>query len=68
MTGMGILMMLIYFHVYFAPFQKLKRAVRAEDWPSGGRQLAQMRMLIGVNLLLGLLTIVVATGGRYLPA
>jgi hypothetical protein len=29
-------MMLIFFHVYFAPFPRLKRAVSAEDWNAGG--------------------------------
>jgi uncharacterized membrane protein len=68
MMGTGIVMMLIFFHVYFAPFQRLKRAVGTEDWTAGGRHLAQMRVLIGINLLLGLITVVIAAGGRYLPA
>lgn len=68
MMGTGIVMMLVFFHVYFAPFQRLKRAVDAEDWTAGSRHLARMRVLIGVNLLLGLFTIVIAAGGRYLPA
>ena len=65
MLVLGILMMLIFFHVYFAPFKRLKRSVAQEDWPAGGRQLAQIRMMVGINLLLGLLTIAIASGGRY---
>lgn len=65
MLVLGILMMLIFFHVFFAPFKRLKQSVAQEDWPNGGRQLAQIRMMIGINLLLGLLTIAVASGGRY---
>ena len=38
----------------------------ASDWPNGARHLGQIRMLIAVNLILGLTTVVVATGGRYL--
>jgi uncharacterized membrane protein len=68
MLGTGIIMMLIFFHVYFAPFQRLKRAVSAEDWSAGSRHLAQIRVLIGVNLILGLLTVAIAAGGRYLSA
>jgi uncharacterized membrane protein len=68
MMGTGIVMMLIFLHVYFAPFQRLKRAVAAEDWAAGRRHLARMRVLIGINLLLGLATVVIAAGGRYLPA
>ena len=65
MLVLGILMMLIFFHVFFAPFKRLKQSVAKEDWPSGGRYLAQIRMLIGINLLLGLFTIAVASGGHY---
>ena len=67
MLGIGIVMMLIFFHIYFAPFQRLKRAVSAEDWSGGNRYLAQIRLLVAVNLVLGLLTVAIATGGRYLP-
>ena len=66
MLVLGILMMLIFLHVYFAPFRRLQRAVDAEDWPAGGKQLAQIRMMVGINLLLGLVTIAIASGGRYL--
>jgi len=33
MMGLGILMMLIFAHVFFAPYNRLKRAVNAENWP-----------------------------------
>ena len=66
MLVLGILMMLIFLHVYFAPFRRLQRAVDAEDWPAGGKQLSQIRMMVGINLLLGLVTIAIASGGRYL--
>ena len=66
MLVLGVLMMLIFFHVFFAPFRRLKQSVAQEDWAAGGRQLAQIRMMVGVNLLLGLLTIAIASGGRYL--
>lgn len=65
MNGLGIIMMLIYFHVFFAPFSRLKKAVAAEDWQAGAAALAQARMLIGINLAIGLITIIVATAGRY---
>lgn len=62
----GWLMILIFLHVYFAPFRRLKKAVAARDWTAAGKQLAQIRLLIMTNLVLGLVTVVVATGGRYL--
>jgi uncharacterized membrane protein len=65
MLGIGIVMMLIFFHVFFAPFKRLKQAVAAADWPAGGRYLAQIRVLVGINLLLGLVTVAIAAGGRF---
>ena len=48
---LGLLMMLIFALVYFAPCRKLRRACDAQDWPAGGAAL-------------GLLTIALATLGR----
>ena len=66
MFGLGLLMMLIFFHVFFAPYGRLKRAVAAQDWQAGGKALAHIRMLVGINTLIGLLTIAVGAAGRYL--
>jgi uncharacterized membrane protein len=66
MLALGVVMMLIFAHVFFAPYKKLKRAVAAQDWKAGGGALGQIRMLIGINLSLGLLTIAVVFLGRAL--
>jgi uncharacterized membrane protein len=66
MLWAGILMVLLFLHVYFAPFKRLKVAVAAEDWAAGGKKLAQIRILIAINLLLGLCVVAIASGGRYL--
>lgn len=66
MLALGVVMMLIFAHVFFAPYKKLKRAVAEQNWKAGGAALAQIRMLIGINLSLGLLTIVVVFLGRAL--
>ena len=68
MLGLGIVMMLIFMHVFFAPYKRLKTAVAAEDWPAGGKALSQIRTLVGTNTIIGLVTIAVASGGRYLLA
>lgn len=67
MNGLGLVMMLIFFHVYFAPYQKLRKAVAARSWPEGGKALAQIRVLVGINTFIGILTILIAAGGKYLP-
>jgi uncharacterized membrane protein len=66
MFAMGVVMMLIFAHVFFAPYKKLKRAVAGQDWKAGGAALGQIRMLIGLNLSIGLVTIAVALLGRAL--
>lgn len=65
MNGIGSLMIFIYLHVFFAPYLRLKRAVATQDWPTGGKALAQIRVLVGINTALGLLTALIASGGRY---
>lgn len=64
MFALGVLMMAIFAHVFFAPYGRLKRAVTAQDWKAGGVALAQIRQLVGLNLGLGLLTIAVVFLGR----
>jgi uncharacterized membrane protein len=64
MTVIGVIMSMIFLHVYFAPFARLKRAVAAEDWKAGGAALNQIRMLVGINLALGVINIAVAILGR----
>ena len=59
-------MILLYLHVYFAPYRRLQQAVDAKDWKRAGRNLDQIRKIIGTNLILGLVVIAVATGGKYL--
>ena len=63
MAVIGVLMSAIFMHVYFAPFGRLKRAVQNEDWKAGGAALNQIRILVGINLALGLINIVVAVLG-----
>jgi uncharacterized membrane protein len=66
MFGLGIVMMLLFMHVYFAPYRRLRSAVQLEDWSAGGAQLAQIRKIIGINTVIGLVVIAIASGGRYL--
>ena len=63
MLTLGVIMMAIFAHVYFAAYQRLKRYVAAREWPAAGKALIQIRMLIGMNLIIGLVTVVVAALG-----
>jgi uncharacterized membrane protein len=66
MMAIGVLMMLIFGHVFFSPFKRLRHFVALKDWPQAGKALNQVRGLVGLNLLLGLITITVATAGAVL--
>lgn len=66
MLGLGLVMMALFMHVFFAPFKRLKRALANNDLEEGGRNLAQIRKLVGINLALGVVVIIIATGGRGL--
>ncbi len=65
MLLLGIVMILIYLHVFFAPWRRLRAAVAASDWPAGGKALATIRRLVGVNLVIGLIVLAVVSSGRY---
>lgn len=65
MTTLGIIMILLFLHIFFAPFKRLKRHVDANDIPAAAKQLNQIRILVGTNMVIGLSTIVIATAGKY---
>lgn len=65
MHGLGLLMMLIFLHLYFAPYRRLKQAVEAGDHSEGNRRVGQMRLFVAINLVIGLAVVVVGAGGRY---
>jgi uncharacterized membrane protein len=58
MFGLGLLMMLIFGHIYFAGFKKLKRAVAVTDLPSAAKAMGQIRLLVGVNLVIGFVVVI----------
>jgi uncharacterized membrane protein len=63
MMVIGIVMAVIFFYVYFLPFTALKRGCAAGDWQAAGAALSQIRVLVGINLALGLINVAVATLG-----
>lgn len=57
MAGLGVLMMLIFGHIFFSPWRKLKRAVEEGAWSEGARHMNLITLLVKVNLGLGWLAI-----------
>ncbi|MCI0400239.1 MAG: CopD family protein [Gammaproteobacteria bacterium] len=66
MMGFGILMVLLFFHLFFAPYRRLEKALANADLKEAGRQLGQIRLIVAVNLTLGLLVSILGSTGRYL--
>jgi uncharacterized membrane protein len=65
MQGLGIIMMLLFLHLYFAPWRRCRAAVARQDWVEGGRQLGQIRTIVTINLVIGLIVVAIGGSGRY---
>ena len=57
MSGLGLLMCLIFAHIWFSPFRRLKAAVQASDWPVAAKALGQIHPLVVTNFVLGWLAV-----------
>ena len=65
MHGIGLLMALIYCHLWFAPYKRFKAALDAGETPVAAASLNQIRWIVTANLALGLITAVIGASGRY---
>lgn len=65
MQALGWVMVLLFAGLFHGPWLKFKRAVDAEDWPSAGASLSQIRQIIMINLPIGLIVVIVGGTGRY---
>jgi len=64
MTGLGLLMTLIYGYICIAPFRDLRAAVAASEWEHAGRAMTRIRILVATNLVLGLVALLFAVSSR----
>jgi uncharacterized membrane protein len=65
MMILGIIMMLAFGHLFFAPWKRMRRALDANDLQRAAAQLNQIRHIVEFNLVLGLIVVVVGATGRY---
>ena len=63
--AIGIVMMLIFVHLFFAPWRRFRIAVEGQRFPEAAKSLNQIRLIVAANLLLGLLTVIVGASGRF---
>lgn len=65
MQGIGWLMIFVYLHLWFAPYKRFKRALVDSDLQEAARNLDQIRILVTINLSLGILNAIIGASGRY---
>jgi uncharacterized membrane protein len=62
----GIVMVIIYVYVFFKCYAQFTRLVARQEWQAAGAMLGTIRKLVGLNLTIGLLTVLIATIGMHL--
>ena len=65
MQATGIVMMLLFLHLFFAPWRRFSRAVKAGNFDSAAVSLNQIRRIVAINLVLGVITIAAGASGRF---
>ena len=60
MQGLGLVMTGLFCFVYFVPYRRMGLALEQKDIPAAATQMAMIRKVIGVNLILGLVTTIIA--------
>lgn len=65
MQGLAWVMFLIYGHMFFSPWKRVRAALHAGALGDAGRAMNQLRLFAGISLVLGLLVVAVASGGSY---
>jgi uncharacterized membrane protein len=66
MMGLGIVMASIFWYIYFSPWRRFRQAVLAENWNAAETAIAGIRMMVRINLTLGIATALIGAAGRYL--
>lgn len=66
MHVIGVIMTFIFAVIFFGPYQNLKKAVAEKQFPVGGELMNKIRQLVTTNLILGLITVIIASGGKYI--
>jgi uncharacterized membrane protein len=64
MAVLGLVMALIFGFIVAVPFQRVRVALAGAGLEGAGAALTQVRRLVGINLVLGLVTITVAVLGH----
>lgn len=64
MFALGLVMSVVFAVIRGLPYVRLQRALAAQELPAAAKHLDAIRKLVATNLLLGVVTIALATLGR----
>lgn len=53
MLGIGLLMIAVFAHLYFAPYRRARAAARDAQWQAVGAELQRIHRLVQLNFVLG---------------
>lgn len=56
-------MMLLFLHLFFGPWRRLSHTLEREAFPQAAKELDQIRRIVAIILVLGLLTVTVGASG-----
>lgn len=65
MTGLGLLMTLIFGRVYLVLYPRLAAQCHISAWPAAAEEVNRMRRLVAINLVLALGTVAAAVFARH---
>lgn len=61
-----LVMALIFLFLFFGPYRRLKLALSEQQLAEAGRLMGRIRQIVMINATLGVVTLVVGGGGRYI--
>lgn len=61
MMGLYLVMTALFIRIQALQLPELRQAVLAEDWPAGAAALGRIRRLVGINLMIGLVLVAIAS-------
>ena len=65
MLGLAVLLTGVFAYVQFVHWRRFARAVQSAEWTAAERFIRPLRLGLTVMLVLGLLTVLVGSAGRY---
>jgi uncharacterized membrane protein len=66
MAGIGWIMALIFTYLFFGPYRQLRSALTANDIPAAGLAQGRIRMIVTINLTLGLITSALGAAAHFM--